>query len=116
MVRVIDDAHLVGLGIADANARLVHDRRRFCRFAGHIGPAVIHSRELHLGLRFSRNDEMPSRKSGVDRTAAFSRTAISICASNSGRATLLSSRFVWNSEPGLFSMSCAASWLARAIR
>src|SRR6266849_5302497 len=74
MIGVIDDPHLVGFGIADANAGLIHR----C-----IAP--VH-RPVHFGLRFSRNASIPSRKSALSRMPAFSRMAASICASSSARA------------------------------
>src|SRR5208282_297102 len=77
MIGVIDDAHLVGFSIADADSSLVR-----CRFLTYE-PA---HRPVHFGLRFSRNDSMPSRKSALWRMPAFSRMAASICASSSARA------------------------------
>src|ERR1017187_4860746 len=83
MIGVIEDAHLVGFGIADANAIFIHCRpiyidRHRCMDPGH--------RPVHFGLRFSKNDVIPSRKSAVSRMPAFSRMAASICASSSARA------------------------------
>src|SRR5208337_1390820 len=81
VIGVIDDAHLVGLGIADADASFIHGR---CRLLGHIDGhrcmRPVH-RPVHFGLRISRNDSIPSRKSALSRMAAFSRTAASICKS-----------------------------------
>src|SRR5271169_5167943 len=73
VVGVVDDAHLIGLGIAHADTGLVHRWARTadgCRISTHC--------PVHLGLRFSRNAVTPSRKSAVARMAAFSRMAASI--------------------------------------
>src|SRR4029077_4518908 len=114
MVRMIDDAHLVGFGVTHANARFIDCGERID--GGHVEFAWSgHPCELHLGLRFSRNDEMPSRKSAVERMAAFSRTAASIWVSSSARAAALSRRLVYSRDAGLFSISCAASSRARVI-
>src|ERR1039458_894463 len=67
------------------------------------------------GLRFSRNAEIPSRKSSVVRMAAFSRTAALICSSSSACAYRLRSRLVARSDVGLFSISCPASSFARSM-
>src|SRR5579884_3318578 len=59
-IRVIHHAHLVGFGIA-------HAEPAFSRNCAHL--------PLHFGLRFSRNEVMPSRKSSVVRMRALSITA-----------------------------------------
>src|SRR6202795_391071 len=84
MIGVIDDAHLICFGIADANASLIYDRGIFSidRYRS-VTPA---HRPVHFGLRFSRNASIPSRKSALSRMPAFSRMAASICASSSARA------------------------------
>src|SRR5580658_7212483 len=66
VVGMIDHAHLVRLCISHPHAGLT-DRRTVVRSFAHS--------PLQRGLRFSRNEETPSRKSGVARIAAFSRTA-----------------------------------------
>src|SRR5262245_30102897 len=65
-VRVIHHAHVVGLGVANAQFG----------FAGDFYFVV------HLGLRFSKKLVMPSLKSAVWRMAAFSRTACATCLSS----------------------------------
>src|SRR5579863_3654241 len=74
MVRMVDHSHLVGFGVAHAQPCFI--------------PCMMVRAHLpvHTGLRFSRNDEIPSRKSAVPRMAAFSFTAASILASSSARA------------------------------
>src|SRR5258708_6656050 len=112
MISVIDDPHLIGFSIADADTRLIHRRRIF--YPGrHRCIAPLH-RPVHFGLRFSRNDSIPSRKSSLSRMPAFSRMAASICASSSSRACSVSRRLVLESESGLFSANCAASSRARS--
>src|ERR1700680_538878 len=106
VIGMIDHAHLVSLSVAHPQASLTDDRMIVCA-SGHS--------PLHRGLRFSRNDEMPSRKSAVARIAAFSRTADCICASSSTRACLLSRRLVHTSDAGLFSNSCNANSRARSL-
>src|SRR5882672_4946612 len=110
MIRVIDDAHLVSLGVADADAGFID---RVGRIGGR-GRRLLAHRPVHFGLRFSRNDVTPSRKSAVARIAAFSRTAASICELISTRAWSLRRRLVYVSEAGLFSISCVASSRARS--
>src|ERR1039458_168829 len=86
MIGVIDDAHLVGFGIAGADASFIHRRCCYLIYIDRhrcIGP--VH-RPVHFGLRFSRNDSIPSRKSELSRMPAFSRMAASICESSSARA------------------------------
>src|SRR5208282_3322496 len=78
MIGVIDDAHLVGFCIADADSSLIR-----CRCRGRFLIYETAHRPVHFGLRFSRNDSMPSRKSALWRMPAFSRMAASICASSS---------------------------------
>src|SRR5258708_11638858 len=96
MIGVIDDPHLIGFGIADADTRLIHRRRIF--YPGrHRCIAPVH-RPVHFGLRFSRNDSIPSRKSSLSRMPAFSRMAASICASSSSRACSVSRRLVLEAE------------------
>src|SRR5258708_27008989 len=60
MIPMMDNAHLVGLGLAHANRGFAHPSAHF---------------PLQMGLRFSRNDATPSWKSAVCRIAALSRTA-----------------------------------------
>src|ERR1700682_4335068 len=86
MIGVIDDAHLVSFGIADANASFIHRHGRGLIYIERhrcMGPA---HRPVHFGLRFSRNASIPSRKSALSRMPAFSRMAASICVSSSARA------------------------------
>src|SRR5579862_5306551 len=109
MIRVIDDAHLVGFSIADADASFAD-----CCLPIQLSIQRTSHRPVHFGLRFSRNDSMPSRKSSLSRIPAFSRTAASICESSSARAWSVSSRLVLESDRGLFSDNCAASWPARS--
>src|SRR5437879_1214346 len=93
MIGMIDHSHLIGLGIAHPHTAFIDDGVVVRRNVGRA-LAVTHSWELHLGLRFSRNDVTPSRKSAVSRIAAFSRTAELIWASSSPRAASLSKRLV----------------------
>src|SRR5947208_408394 len=62
IIRVIYNAHLIGFSIADSQAH-------FARVPAHL--------PLQRGLRFSRNEFMPSRKSAVCRMPAFSNMACS---------------------------------------
>src|SRR6266576_1143684 len=105
VVRVIHYTHLIGF-------RVTHTQPRFVRGRVMVGTHF----PVHTGLRFSRNDAIPSRKSAVRRIAAFSRTAASMCASSSIRAWSVSNCFVARREDALFSISTAANSRARAIR
>src|SRR4029079_1584183 len=67
MIRVIHHTHLIGLGVAHADPDFAY--------------AAAHC-PLQLGLRFSRKDATPSWNSEVERMAAFSCTAVSICRSS----------------------------------
>src|SRR6266478_408170 len=114
MIGVIDDPHLVGFGIADADASFIHRHSRgLIYFDRHRCMLPVH-RPVHFGLRFSRNDSIPSRKSSLSRMPAFSRMAASICASSSGRACSVRRRLVLERESGLFSVNWAASSRARS--
>src|SRR5436309_294663 len=62
IIRVIYNAHLIGFSIADSQAH-------FAPVPAHLPP--------QRGLRFSRNEFMPSRKSAVCRIPAFSNMACS---------------------------------------
>src|SRR5437899_5529313 len=104
MIGVIDDPHLVGFGITDADASFIHRHR--CMPPAH--------RPVHFGLRFSKNASMPSRKSALSRMPAFSRMAASIWVSSSTRACSFSRRLVLERESGLFSANWAASSRARS--
>ena len=55
MVRMVSHAHLVGFGVTHPQADFIDHRNEF------LPPCF--TCPLHCGLRFSRNDEMPSRKS-----------------------------------------------------
>src|SRR6266404_6972873 len=114
MIGVIDDPHLVGFGIADADASFIHRHSRglIC-FDRHRCMPPAH-RPVHFGLRFSKNASMPSRKSALSRMPAFSGMAASICESSSARACSVSRRLVLESESGLFSANCVASLRARS--
>src|SRR5208282_1321602 len=114
MIGVIDDAHLVGFGIAHANAGFIHPGRCLLVYIDRHRCSRCTHRPFHFGFRFSRNDVIPSRKSALSRMPAFSRMAASICASSSARACSASNRLVWKSESGLFSANCAASSRARS--
>src|SRR3954469_23796541 len=102
VVRVIYHAHLVGLRVSDTHTRVVR------------GDDVGH-RPLHSGLRFSRNDDTPSRKSSVARIFAFSLTANWICSSSSDCANALSRRLVARNDAGEFSTSEAAKSCTRGM-
>src|SRR5437588_2306187 len=78
VVGMIDHTHLVGLRITDAQPRLIHRGMI-------VGAGRLHC-ELQRGLRFSRKEVIPSRKSAVPRMPAFFCTAASIWASSSARA------------------------------
>src|SRR3984893_19500023 len=106
VIGLIDNPHLVGFRVAHPNTSLSDHRVMVL--------ASTHS-PFHTGLRFSRNDEMPSRKSAVARISAFSSTADCICASSSTRAWLLRRRLVETSDAGLFSMSSNANFRACCI-
>src|SRR5580692_11967399 len=106
IIRMINNTHLVGFCVPHPHASLTDH--------GMMVSAFTHS-PPQRGLRFSRNDEMPSRKSLVARIAAFSVTAHRICSSSSTRAWLLSRRLVYVSDVGLFSISCDANSRARSI-
>src|SRR5581483_3237728 len=69
VIRVIYHTHLVGLRVTHPETRLVHLP---------LAVPIAHC-PLQRGLRFSRNAAIPSRKSGVERMAAFSRSAVSRC-------------------------------------
>src|ERR1700722_18383017 len=94
MVRVVDHAHLIGLRVAHAQPGFI-DRLRV------IG---IHSL-LQTGLRFSRNDDTPSRKSAVVRMRALSSMAAATCSSSCFAIKPLISFLVARPEAGLFSRS-----------
>src|SRR6266852_8716158 len=67
IVRVINHAHLIRLGIT-------HSYDRIMKFNhSHVG--YFSRSPCHTGLRFSRNDARPSLKSGVQRMRAFSKIA-----------------------------------------
>src|SRR5207248_3758740 len=101
-VCVIDDAHLIGFGVA-------HSQANFMCAAACLR-AVRHQRRLHCGLRFSRKAVMPSRKSGVCRMRAFSSTAASSLRSSSSFTVCAKSSLVARRELGLFCISvCAIS-------
>src|SRR4029077_2116421 len=70
MIGVIDDAHLVGFGISDADAGFIDCRRIF--FTDRHRSVMPAHRPVHFGLRFSRNASIPSRKSALSRMPAFS--------------------------------------------
>src|SRR5215467_5394065 len=75
IIRVIDHSHLVGFSVAHAqsdlgNASRFHRSLGFCRHDSHC--------PLQSGLRFSRNELTPSRKSAVCRMRAFSSIARSV--------------------------------------
>src|SRR5450631_58583 len=84
VIGVINNAHLVGFSIADADPSFIH--RRWGTYVDRCRCVGIVHRPVHFGLRFSRNDVMPSRKSALSRMPAFSRMAASICESSSARA------------------------------
>src|SRR6266404_179421 len=114
MIGVIDDPHLVGFGIADADASFIHRHSRgLIYFDRHRCMPPAH-RPVHFGLRFSKNASMPSQKSALSRMPAFSRMAASICALSSARACSVSRRLVLESESGLFSANCVARLRARS--
>src|SRR5271165_4861838 len=67
------------------------------------------------GLRFSRNELTPSRKSAVVRMRAFSSVAAAICRSSSAAEYRLRRRLVASSEAGLFCKRLAANWRVRGM-
>ncbi len=69
---------------------------------------------VHRGLRFSRNELTPSRKSAVVRMRAFSSTAAAICRSSSSEEICFSRRLVASNEAGLFCNRLAANSRARS--
>src|SRR5258706_13904343 len=68
---------------------------------------------VHLGLRFSRNDVMPSRKSAVVRPCAFCAMESANWRSRSRALTLLVRALVAPKDAGLFSGTAAARPRAR---
>src|SRR5579885_1901569 len=104
-VRVIHNAHLVGFGVADANAHFMSFGRGWTRQC-----------PLHCGLRFSRNAVMPSRKSCVWRMRAFSAIEVSIRRSSSSLTFSDRSCLVARKEAALFSIRVCASSCALASR
>src|SRR5579859_3419705 len=88
VIGVIHNAHLIGFSVADADASFIHPPFIPTSFAWQW-IALAH-RPVHFGLRFSRNDVIPSRKSSLSRMPAFSRMAASICESRSARACSVS--------------------------
>src|SRR6266478_6188801 len=106
VIGMIDHSHLIGLGVAHPQPALA-DYARVITPSAHL--------PLHRGLRFSRNDVMPSRKSAVVRIRALSCTAWPICWSSCSAMNPLIRRLVARIDDGLFSMSCAASSRARII-
>src|SRR5262245_29776524 len=98
-VRVIDHAHVVGLGIAYAEPGLADD----IYFV------------VHFGFRFSRKLVTPSLKSAVWRMAAFSSIARASCRSSWSLTKLESRALVARNEAGLFAINCLATSRARAM-
>src|SRR5882724_356652 len=78
MIGVIDDTHLIGFSIAYADASFIRRRRCFPIYIDRNRCIGLAHRPVHFGLRFSRKDSMPSRKSELSRIPAFSRMAASI--------------------------------------
>src|SRR5882672_6724491 len=70
---------------------------------------------VHLGLRFSRNDVMPSRKSAVVRLCAFCAMESANWRSRSCAMKLLIRALVARMDAGLFPCSDAASSRARGM-
>src|SRR5207248_3025925 len=101
MIGVIDHPHLIGF-------RITHSQP-------HLANMITHF-PLQRGLRFSRNDVTPSRKSAVCRIAAFCSIACSICRSSASAMNPFTSFFVARTDDGLFSVSCPATSRAREIR
>src|SRR5579864_9243395 len=114
VIRVIDHAHLIGLGVAYAYLDLAHATRK--RIQGGCILSMWAHRPLQRGLRFSRNELIPSRKSAVWRMAAFSSMDCSIWRSRASAMKPLMSFFVSRTEEGLFSIICDASSRARSRR
>src|SRR5450631_2269553 len=102
IVGVVDDAHLVGFGVAHADGGVVE-------FSHSESPR-------HWGLRFSRKAARPSLKSGVQRMLAFSRMARWRSASTPAAAAAVSRRLARVRLLGLASMRTAASSRARSIK
>src|SRR4051812_37831378 len=99
MIRVINHSHLIGFCVPYSDS--------------YFAPLFAQC-PLHRGLRFSRNEVMPSRKSSVCRMPAFSSIACSNCSSSVSAMNPFTSCFVSRKDVGLFSPSCAASARARA--
>src|SRR5690349_81132 len=97
-IGVINDTHLVGFGVADAQMNILGP----VRAAGTQCP-------LQCGLRFSRNAVIPSRKSSVCRIRAFCSMAASRRLSNSSLTVSDSNCFVARNEAALLSISERAS-------
>src|SRR5262249_8815232 len=102
MVRMVDHTHLIGLGITHAKLGLVNHQ------------VVANHLPLQTGLRFSRNEATPSRKSAVVRMRALSSMASAICRLSCVDIKPLINFLVAWTDDGLFSRICAASSLARA--
>src|SRR6185437_8045112 len=98
-IRVVDHSHLVGFGVAHANSRFARD--------GHW--------PRHSGLRFSKKDDKPSRKSTVRRISALSRIATARSRSISFSFERKIMRFVSRKLVGLEAISDCASSRADSI-
>src|SRR5579872_5239198 len=112
---MVNDAHLVGFSIAHAQPGFAYRLRgrthfRLLIFCSCIGLIILRSSfcvrhfPVQTGFRFSRKDEMPSRKSEVVRMRALSSMAAEICSSSWVAMKLLMSFFVARTEEGLFSL------------
>src|ERR1700733_1241473 len=111
VVRVIHHAHLIGLGIPHPHPCLTYTflRHSFTHpdSLPNWRPCLTHL--PHTGLRFSRNEDTPSRKSCVDRASAFAASAAAIASSSKALFCPASSRLVAANDCGLFAFNASAS-------
>src|ERR1700677_1026749 len=116
VVRVIHHAHLIGLSVSHPHPRLT---RPLIHLSFAHPDSLSDSRRClsylsHTGLRFSRNDATPSRKSCVDLASAFAASAAAIAASSNALFCPASNRFVAANDCGLFAINVAANSRVRA--
>src|SRR6185436_1203015 len=106
VVGMVNHAHLIGFSVAHSQSALAD-----YRFAHSLGAHL----PLQRGLRFSKNDETPSRKSSVVRMRALSSMAWLIWESKYGARKPLINFLVRRTDEGLFCKSSAATCRACSI-
>src|ERR1700722_13179600 len=117
IVRVIDDAHLVRLGVADAHHRVYEFAHREGNCSRRAARSGVDGRYLPLqwGGRFRRKDSRPSRKSCVARISALPAAASSSSRLISGAAKSQSSFLVMCRLTGLHVSKSAARICAAIV-